>query len=298
MKLLLRRLTLFFLAALGAGSSAIQGQEAGALAVYDAHGLLKAYNPMTHQATIAHDAIPGYMQAMTMDFDARSPDEFASLSPGDILSFHLCVTASTAWIDHVLKTGVSSQVLEPPAAAVAVRELVAGDLAPDVELADENGKHIRLSDFRGEAVALTFIYTGCPLPTYCPLMTQYFSQTQGLMTRMDPGGRWQLLSISMDPAHDTPQVLAAFASACHADPAHWTFATGDESSLKHFGAAFGLEFQRTGQQISHNLRTVVLDSTGHVRSVYSGNSWTPQQLASDLRAAVRHPMPPGKQQPP
>jgi protein SCO1/2 len=121
-------------------------------------------------------------------------------------------------------------------------------------------------------------------------MTQFFSQAQSLMARMDAGDRWQLLSISMDPAHDTPQVLSTFASAVHADPAHWTFATGDEST----GAAFGLVFQRTGPRIYHNLRAVVLDPSGRLYSIYSGNSWTPQQLVSDLRSAMRHPIPPPK----
>jgi protein SCO1/2 len=291
---LLPRLPLLPWIALCAVSAGSAAQEAGPLAVHDAHGLLEAYNPMTHQATIAHDAIPGYMQAMTMDFDVRNPDEFASLSPGAIVTFHLCVTASSAWIDHVVKTGASSAILGPPSAIAPVRELVPGQLSPDVELTDQGGKNIRLSDFKGEAVAFTFIYTRCPLPTYCPLMNQFFSQAQSLMTRIGAGDRWRLLSISMDPAHDTPQVLSAFASAYHADPARWEFATGDEAGVKRFGAAFGLEFQRTGPRIYHNLRTVVIDATGHVRSIYSGNSWNPQQLVSDLRAAMRHPMPPGK----
>ncbi len=257
------------------------------MTVYDVHGVLKAYDPATHQATIAHDAIPGYMQAMTMAFDARKPDEFSSLSPGDILSFHLCVTARTAWIDHVVKTGVNSPVLEPPSAAAPVRELVPGDPAPDIELTDQAGKLIHVSDFKGKAVAITFIYTGCPLPTYCPLMTYNFFETQNLMNRMDAGDRWHLLSISMDPVHDTPRVLAAYALANHADAARWSIATADEAKITSFGAAFGLEFQKTDGRISHNLRTAIIDPAGRVRSIYSGNAWTPQQLAADLRAAMR-----------
>ena len=274
------------------------GGNAGAVTVYDAHGVLKAYDPATHQATISHDAIPGYMQAMTMAFDARSPDDFASLGPGDILSFHLCVTSRTAWIDHVVKTGATSPLLEPPGASRPVRQLIPGDSVPDVQLTDQSGKLIHLRDFKGEAIAITFIYTRCPLPTYCPLMISNFAETESLMTRMAPGGHWRLLCISMDPAHDTPTLLASFASGIHANPADWSFATGDEGKVKKFGAAFGLEFQQTGPRISHNLRTLVLDADGHLRGVYPGNAWTPQQLASDLSAAMRQSTLPAKEETP
>lgn len=253
------------------------------LSTYDVHGTLKSLDPAHHQATIAHEAIAGYMPAMTMAFDVRDWSEFQKLQPGDILNFHLCITHDTAWIEHIEKTGTSLFI--PPPATVS-RELNQGDLLPDVELVDEQNKKVHLSDYRGNTLAITFIYTGCPLPTYCPLINQNFQTAQTLLARLDPGEKWRLLSISMDPTNDTPEVLARSAENFNADEQHWTFATGNVEAIRQFGSAVGLEFVTTKGQISHNLRTIVIDADGHIRHIFRGNTWTPQELVAEMRSAL------------
>lgn len=174
-----------------------------------------------------------------------------------------------------------------PAVAGPTRELRLGEVLPDVTLLDEQGRKTSLGDLRGNALALTFFYSRCPAPTYCPLVSRNFDVTQGLLAKLGAAGRCHLLSISLDPAHDTPEVLAAYARSCQADPLLWTFATGAEKDVRGLGAAVGLEWRSTAGRVDHNLRTVVLDAQGRVRHIFRGDTWTPQELAAELLAAAR-----------
>ena len=254
---------------------------------YQAHGVIQAVDQSTRQLTISHDRIPGYMDAMTMSFDLRDFSEAAGLAPGDVIDFRLCVTKDKACIDHIKKTGATTAPLITAAAPGPVRELSVGDPMPDAELIDQSGKKIHFNDFRGKTVAITFIYTRCQLPTYCPLMNSNFRTAQALMARLGEGDNWRLLSLSMDPETDTPSVLAEFAKYNEAAPDHWTFATASNQVIRQFGGAVGLEFRTSSSTIYHNLRTVVVGADGRIRAIFNGNSWTPQDLVSAIRAGMR-----------
>jgi protein SCO1/2 len=162
--------------------------------------------------------------------------------------------------------------------------LSTGDSVPDCELTDQNGRPLRLSQFKGQALALTFIFTRCPLADYCPRMTAHFAAVQRAM-----GGdkNWHLLSLSFDPEYDTPEKLLAYARAHGADTSRWTFATAKPDVVKGLGAWFGLEARMKDGLIDHNLRTVVIDAEGRVQHIFQGNTWTPQELIWELRKAMR-----------
>ena len=164
-----------------------------------------------------------------------------------------------------------------------------GDSLPDIELTDARGETARLHDFAGKALAISFIYLRCPLPTYCPLTNHNFQAAQALLERLGIRAQTHFLSVSLDPANDTPARLADFAQAQEADPRVWTFATAREDALHKLGDAVGLEFQRNGSGINHNLRTVVVDARGRLRRVFRGNTWTPQELAAELGATILAP---------
>jgi protein SCO1/2 len=166
------------------------------------------------------------------------------------------------------------------------RQLGPGDLFPDIALVDQGRKAFRLADLRGSVVALTFIYTRCPLPTYCPLMSRNFQAAQGLLDRLGVGDRCRFLSISLDSRNDTPEVLTDYAARYQADPGRWTFAAGSGDEVRALGAGVGLEYTVADGLIYHNLRTVVLDRRGRIRRVFSGNRWTPQELAAEMRSAA------------
>lgn len=171
--------------------------------------------------------------------------------------------------------------------AAASRELAVGDRLPDIELVNQSGGKIHLSDFRGKALAVTFIYSRCPSPELCPMVSRSFDTVQSLLARLGTGETCQLLSISLDAANDTPEVLASYARGFQADARLWTFATAREDVLRKLGDAVGLEFKRVDGRIDHNLRTVVVDAAGRMRRIFRGNEWTPQELAAELRAAAR-----------
>jgi protein SCO1/2 len=97
----------------------------------------------------------------------------------------------------------------------------------------------------------------------------------------------RLLSISLDPEHDTPELLAAYAQGLQAEPALWTFATGEPKQIRALGGAVGLEVRRKGDRLDHNLRTVVLDAGGHIAHIFRGDKWTPQELVAELQRAAR-----------
>ena len=285
------------LAAWGLGALHLCGEiPANALSdgsVYEVKGVLQNVDVEHRQATIAHGEIPGYMPAMTMSFDVHDPAILPTLHPGDPLSFRLCVTATSAWIEQLHKTAGAAAPAFVPAAPTPSPELTIGDLLPDLDLVTSAGQTVHLRDFRGQPLAITFIYARCPLPTYCPLLNRNFQTAQTLLARMSSTDHWQFLSISLDAAHDGPEVLANIASVYGADAQHWTFVTAPEEKVRELGRAVGLAFSTSGGQISHNLRTVVLDPTGRIRQIYRGNSWTPQELVAAMRAAMplRQPEP-------
>ena len=246
------------------------------VATYEVRGVLREKLADGRKAVIAHDAIPGYMAAMAMEFDTHDPQELASLAPGDTLDFRLSVTDRRSWIDQVRKTG---HVALEPAIASPVE---APTTLPDCALVDQSGQPIHLADFKGRALAFTFIYTRCPLPDFCPLMSDRFGEVQRALA----AGDWHLLSISIDPQHDTPERLTDYARRYQPDPARWTFATGSADEIQKLSGLFGLAVIREGVQINHNLRTVVVDAAGRVQKIFSGNTWKTQDLIEEMKRAM------------
>ena len=255
-------------------------------ATYEVHGVLQSVDLPLRQATIAHENIPGYMPAMTMTFDVHDTADLPALHSGDKLAFRLCVNAQAAWIEQIHATGEVAALPFAPAPASAPPELKIGDSLPDIDLTAASGQILHLHDFRGQALAITFVYARCPLPNYCPLLNQNFRVAQDLLARLGSGDHWHFFSISLDAVHDTPDVLARSAAGYGAEERHWTFVTAPEDQVRRLGRAVGLQFTFSGGQISHNLRTVVVDAAGCIRQIYRGNSWTPQDLAAEVRGAM------------
>lgn len=170
----------------------------------------------------------------------------------------------------------------------AATMLEVGDLAPETSLTDQGGRPFTLRDWRGNAVAMTFIYTRCPLPQFCPLMDRRFAEVQRF-AEADAAlaGRVRLLSVSFDPEHDSQRVLAGHAAKVGAQTPTWTFATGMVADVDALAARFGVSVVRERDRtITHNLRTVVINPAGRVTALYSGNDWTAETLTADLRRAV------------
>lgn len=225
-----------------------------------------------------------------MPFEVRDPRELVGLKPGDKVDFQLHVTATAGWADHfvvVTNTATAGAPAPPPAPEPAVGPLSPGDLVPDYPLTNQLGRAFQLGEFRGHAVALDFIFTRCPYPTFCPLLSRNFAAAQKRLAA-DPGlANCRLLSISFDPAHDTPERLRDYGVAYHQDPGLWTLATGELPVLVRLAGHFGLYFSANAEPAAqnHNLRTVVLDPKGRVARVFIGNEWSPDELVEELRKA-------------
>lgn len=259
---------------------------------YTVRGVVVA-PPNGKTVKVKHEEIPGYMMAMTMPFEARPTNELAGLMTGDQIEFRMRVTETDGWIDQIRILGTTKA--EPTNVGPDIKvlpdvpELRAGDLVPNYTFTNELGRTIHLSDYRGDALAITFIFTRCPFPTFCPKMTDNFTKvSRQLAATPDAPKNWRLLSLSFDPEFDTPETLRQYGKRHQYDPARWSLATGSFNQIERISGHFGLYFGRNVPiaQQNHNLRTVVLNPEGRVHEIFIGNEWTPEDLAQSLRAAA------------
>ena len=261
--------------------------------IHPAKGVVIEVTPAEKKITIKHEAIPGYMGGMTMPFEVKDTNELSGLAAGDPISFRVVVSGNEGWIDQIHKIGARTNLPPVTAPVRTVRQvepLNEGDLLPDYHFTNQLGQAISTSQFKGQALAITFLFTRCPFPNFCPLMANNFAETQKKLLAMPHAPtNWHLLTITFDPEFDTPAVLKQYAEAHDdTDPARWTFATGALDDITAIGQQFNLAFwkEQTGI-ISHNLRTVVIDSSGRVQKIYTGNEWQPDELVTEIVKAAK-----------
>jgi protein SCO1/2 len=256
---------------------------------YELHGQILAIRAEQNEVLIKHGDIKGFMPGMTMPFKVRDASLLEGRAPGDLVTASLLVAETEAWISSLVKTGEAplAETAAIPAASF-VTPLTPGDLAPDTELIDQTGAPFSLADWRGSAVAVTFIYVRCPLPQFCPLLDRRFAEVQRLIAAdATVRDHARLLSVSFDPDADTPARLQAHAEKLRADPATWRFATAPRDIVDRFAATFGVSVIREADStITHNMRTVVIGPDRRVVSVHEGSDWTAVQIADDLRRAL------------
>jgi protein SCO1/2 len=255
---------------------------------YELRGQVLSIDVARGEITIKHEDIKGFMPGMTMPFKVRDSTLLNGRVPGELVRATLVVEDAQGYLKSIERTGHAPLTEAPPRPIVAA--LNAGDEVPDVVLLDETGATRRLGEWRGRALAVTFIYTRCPLPDFCPRMDRQFADVQQIVAD-DPElrGRVQLLSISFDPAYDTPAVIATHAKKVGADPATWSFLTGAQEDVDALAAQFGVSIMREGADpgnVVHNLRTALIDRNGRLVKVVNGMQWAPSELVSELRSVV------------
>lgn len=255
---------------------------------YQLRGQVLALAPDRHELTVKHEDIPGFMPAMTMAYRVKDSKLLAGLSRGDLISATLNVRGAEAWLSAIQRTG-HTDVADAGQVPRVMDVLEPGEPVPDAVLQDENGQARRLTDWRDRAVAVTFVYTRCPMPDFCPLMERQFAEVQQRI-ESDPSltNGVHLVAVSFDPEHDTPEVLKAHARARRADPRVWTYLTGSRAAIEDVASRFGVSVMREQDDaatLTHNLRTAVIDPRGRLVKVYSGSDWTPAMLVEDLREA-------------
>lgn len=233
---------------------------------YRIEGLVTSVDPARGTMTVSHREVPGLMPAMVMPFRLARPADAGRVHPGDRVRFELANSRASK-----VQVIAIQQDFTPPAAAAALK---LGDLVPDFTLTDQTGSAVRLSNFRGRAVAIDFIYTRCPLPDVCPRLSAAFAYAARAL-RDQPV---TLISITVDPQHDTPQVLNEYASRFRADQEQWRFLTGTMDDIREVASRFGLIFWPEENMIAHTVTTAIVDREGRIAALIQGSSFRPQEL--------------------
>src|ERR1035437_5244167 len=244
--------------------------------IYALKGRVISKQPATQQLTIDNDDISGFMSAMTMTYAVKDPDGFVRVQPADVIRADLIVgPAGKSWLEHLVVTGKGAATSTVESAAPRI--LGIGDTAPDVPLVNQDGKTIRFGQFKGKSVLLTFIYTRCPFPDYCPLLTRNFAIIQKeLAKNPDDYERTHLISISLDPTYDKPPVLREYGlSNMEHDPngfQHWDFVSTTPADLQKLVASFGLDYSVQDGEIMHDMLTILLAPDGTIANMWPYNN--------------------------
>lgn len=255
---------------------------------YELKGRVVRVNKDAHQVTVDHEEIPGYMEAMIMSYTLKDDQILKELAPGDQLHATLVVDANSSWLEEISFTRTSPT--DTAANKTETRpEPNPGDAVPNFPLVNQDAKPIRLDNYRGKALLLTFIYTRCPLPEYCPLMSDNFAAIdKELQKDAALYDKTHLLSVSFDPKYDTPKVLRSYGAAITGQYTsetfkHWEFATGTPDQIKEIAQFFGLTYVQEKDQIVHSLRTIIITPDGKVYKIYRGNDWKPDEVLRELQ---------------
>jgi protein SCO1/2 len=257
---------------------------------FDFKGKVVSVDKSLRLLSIAHEEIKDYMPAMTMSFKVKDNWVFEVVKPGNQIAAAYIVDGADSWLEEVVITDQSVDTANP-ATGAAVEPKV-GDEVPNYRLVNQDDKPIRLHDYKGKTLLLTFIFTRCQDPNQCTLMSANFARlNQELQKQPALYDRTHLLSISFDPEYDTPKVLRSYGAAYtgkYSDEKfdHWEFASGSVDEVKGIAQFFGLGYykdEQTGnQQLIHTLRTAVIGPDSKIVKVYRGNDWKPEDLIKDV----------------
>lgn len=254
---------------------------------YEVRGIVRVIGFADRELTVEHEEIPGYMPAMTMPFAVKEMSQVEALETGDAIGFQLVVTDKESWITGVRKIDPSEVRLPTargvPATTRKMERLREGDALPEFALIDDQARPITRATFAGKPLVLTFIFTRCPLPNFCPLMSSQFEAIRKAAaddTKLKDELR--LLSISFDPDYDTPEQLAKYAARFTDEHDHWHFATGTKEQVEKLTAAFSIQVKPESGTINHGLATALIGPDGVIRKIWRGNGWRPAEVVEEL----------------
>lgn len=245
---------------------------------HHARGLVLRVDPSSSTVTVSHDAIPGYMDAMVMPLVARDSRELRGVRPGDVVEFRLRPKKGGTEIDRLKLLSAASAdagLTMTPAASALVK---IGERVPDFTLTDQHGEAVSLGALRGQVIAITFIYSRCPLPDYCPRMVNNLAEVRNRY-RARLGRDLTLLTVTFDPKYDTPEVLRSFALRYGGNVPGWRFLSGSPEAIAAVCASFGIEYWPDQGLITHSLQTAVIDRDGILRASVEGRGFTGRQIA-------------------
>ena len=260
---------------------------------YPFTGRIISIDAQAESANIEGDLIQGFMEPMAMSYKIKPASMLRQLSPGDSISADVVVVDhdprdesadSDYWLENLKVTGHAAQ---PPATSPKAFHMPSpGEEVPDFAFTDQDGRHISLHQFRGKMLMVTFIYTHCPFPDFCPRMSSNFAEIYKQLGSNASLADTQLLSVSFDPEHDTPKVLRDYGfSVAHTHNAalfhRWQFAAPKAADLPKIADFFALTVKPEGGLITHNLSTAVIGPDGKIVKWYHGGDWQVSDLIKD-----------------
>jgi protein SCO1/2 len=256
---------------------------------YTLTGRVISKQPAAQQLIIDNDDIPGFMSAMTMPYKVKDPAGFEKVQPADVIRADVIMgQPGEFWLEHLAVIGKAAN--QPQTAGTAQQVLMIGDKVPDVAMQNQDGKSLHFAQFKGKVVLLTFIYTRCPFPDFCPLLSTKFATVQKeLAKNPDDYKKTHLISISLDPKFDLPPVLRAYGLPyLDRDPKgfeHWDFVSTTPADLLKLTGSFGLAYSEENSQINHSLNTILLATDGTVADMWPGNEWQTSEVLDVMHHA-------------
>ena len=258
--------------------------------VYKLRGKVVRTDSQKGEATLNHEAIPGFMEAMTMPYKLKDPSILGELHPGDVITADVLVSRdpnADVLLDHIVVVAQGKPDYRP---AATYHVPAPGDATPDFKLRNQDGRAIHLSQFKGQALLVTFIYTRCPLPNFCPRVTRNFAEVNRELAG-NPAlyAKTHMLCVSFDPEHDTPERLRAYGATYIGSDAvsafaHWDFAVPDQTVLKEMAKWFDVGITNgPDETITHTLSTTLIGPDGKVVRFYPGNEWKAEQVTADVK---------------
>ena len=261
--------------------------------VYHLRGKVVSTDAARGEVTLDHEAIPGLMEAMTMPYKLKDASILSELHPGDVITADVLVSPdpnADYLLDHIVVVAQAKPDYKP---AVSYHVPAPGDTVPDFKLRNQDGQPIHLGQFKGKSLVVTFIYTRCPSPDFCPRVTRNFAALEKqLAANRALYAKTHLICISFDPEHDMPERLRAYGvsyigSDARSAFAHWEFAVPEKSVLAEMAIFFDLGMTNEADStITHTLSTTLIGPDGKVVRFYPGNEWTPEQVLADVKQSA------------
>ncbi len=256
--------------------------------VFAVSGVIRAPLDRDGRIVVAHEDIPGFMPAMTMGFGVANPSEAAALRAGDRVRFRLRVNGTSSRATDFTIGGHDAAPAPTKTASVGHGRLREGDVVPEFSLTSETNHPFTAAELRGHLTVVTFIFSRCPVPEYCPAMALRFAQLQkAILAEPKWVPRVRLLSITLDPEFDRPEILQAYGAAVGANPAVWQFATGGKDEIAKLTKSFAVYAERNGVTLDHTLCTALIDDEGRVVEIWRGNGWGAGEVMAAVSASSR-----------
>jgi protein SCO1 len=264
---------------------------------YAVRGLILKIDKPHQTLLISCERIPDYMDAMVMPFIVHNVAQLDGLAPGSMIDFNLVVDAQDSYIDHIRIHHYEGVEADPAAArrlkllaAISdpendVPEIQVGTKVPDFSLIDQNHQPVKLSQFRGKTVALTFTYTHCVLPNFCFRIANNFRQLNSRFADQ-LGSNLVFITITFDPSHDTPETMAKYGKTWSADPKNWKLLTGDQAEVDRVARSFGVSAWRDEGVMIHSLHTILINKDGVLVANLEGNEFTSAELGDLIQTQL------------